>query len=128
RAAADVTAPPALQVEILDADAAALELTQTWRAIANGWDVEVEVTALRAVCAAVRLSVELPSADPHVLVPGAFYGENRPAGNDRTFPRFELGASSAVDHEGLVSDEWHLRVDRAAAPVVMAWTGPGDGG
>lgn len=123
-----MTARPALQVEILDADPAAFELAQTWRETTNGWDVEVEVTALRAVSAAVRLSVALPSTDPHVLVPGAFYGENRPAGNDRTFPRFELGAGSAVDHEGLVSDEWHLRVDRAAAPLVMAWTGPGEGG
>lgn len=119
---------PALHVEVLDAEPDSLASTETWHEVEGGWDVEIEVTARRAVSAAVRISIEMPSTEPRILVPGAFYGENRPVGNDRVFPRFEIGASSAVEHEALVSDEWHLRVDRAAAPVVMAWAGPGEGG
>lgn len=119
---------PQLRVEVLDADPDSLAFTETWREVDGGWDVEIEVTARREVSAAVRISVEMPATEPSILIPGAFYGENRPVGNDRVFPRFEIGASSAVEHEALVSDEWHVRVDRAAAPVAMAWAGRGEGG
>lgn len=123
-----MTDRPALLVEVLDADPGALATSQHWREVAGGWAVEIEVTARRAVSAAVRLGIEMPAPEPYVLVPGAFYGENRPAGNDRVFPRFEPGASTPAHHAALVSDEWHLRADRAATPAVMVWAGPGRGG
>lgn len=74
--------------------------------------------------AGIRFRVHLPPAPeaPWWLVPGAFYGENRPVGCDRRFPRFEVGAD---DPAGLVSDRWELRADRAATPAVLAWAGPG---
>jgi hypothetical protein len=66
--------------------------------------------------------------DPWWLVPGAFYGENRPAENTRAFPRFEIGASTPEQHAALVSDAWEFRADRAATPAVFAWAGPDRGG
>jgi hypothetical protein len=81
------------------------------------------------VDASIRVSVALADAlDPWWLVPGAFYGENRPAGNDRIFPRFEAGAASPEQHAAMTSSEWHFRADRAATPVVFAWTGEGRAG
>ncbi|WP_282944672.1 hypothetical protein [Cellulomonas endometrii] len=74
--------------------------------------------------ASIRVRALLPAAAeaPWWLVPGAFYGENRPVGCDRVFPRFEVGAD---DPAGMVSDHWELRADRAATPAVLAWAGPG---
>lgn len=74
--------------------------------------------------AAIRVRAVLPASDeaPWWLVPGAFYGENRPIGCDRLFPRFEVGGD---DPAGMVSDHWEFRADRAATPAVLAWAGPG---
>lgn len=74
--------------------------------------------------ASVRVQVLLPAADqaPWWLLPGLFYGENRPEDCDRRFPRFEVGAH---DPAGMVSDHWEFRADRAATPAVFAWAGPG---
>jgi hypothetical protein len=63
------------------------------------------------------------AADPWWLIPGLFYGENRPVDCDRRFPRFEAGAD---DPAGMVSDHWSFRSDRAATPAVFAW-GPSGG-
>jgi hypothetical protein len=79
--------------------------------------------------ASIRVSLTVEdAASPWWLIPGAFYGDNRPADNDRVFPRFEIGASTAAQHAAMVSDEWHFRADRAATPAVFVWADPGRGG
>ncbi|UNX56278.1 hypothetical protein MF406_08825 [Georgenia sp. TF02-10] len=72
--------------------------------------------------ATVRLRAETPARDPWWLIPGLFYGENRPEGCDRIFPRFAVGAD---DPAGMVSCRWEFRADRAATPAVFAWGGGG---
>lgn len=62
------------------------------------------------------------AADPWWLIPGLFYGENRPVDCDRRFPRFEAGTD---DPAGMVSDHWSFRADRAATPAVFAWGAAG---
>ena len=75
------------------------------------------------LAAAIRFRLLLADApDPWWLIPGAFYGENRPAACDRIFPRFEVGGN---DPEGMVSDRWEFRADRCATPAVFAWGGRG---
>jgi hypothetical protein len=94
-------------------------------------DAGVVVTYLggASVVASIRVTATIFAApDPWWLIPGAFYGENRPAVNDRVFPRYETGASGAEQHAAMISDEWHFRADRAATPAVFAWAGPGLGG
>ena len=66
----------------------------------------------------IRLSLELPPTDdPGWLVPGVFYGENRPEGCTRVFPRFTPGR---VDVARMESDSWSFRADRCATPAVFA--------
>ncbi|MGN6502850.1 MAG: hypothetical protein ACTHKX_08110, partial [Pseudolysinimonas sp.] len=93
----------------------------------SGWAATVRVgyAGAEPVDAAVRISVRIPAVEPWPMIPGAFYGENRPAANDRVFPRYAPGAG---DPAAMVSDEWHFRADRAATPVVFCWAGPGEGG
>lgn len=62
------------------------------------------------------------AAEPWWLIPGLFYGENRPVDCDRRFPRFEAGAD---DPAGMVSDHWSFRSDRAATAAVFAWGASG---
>ncbi|MGP3958769.1 hypothetical protein ACTWPT_22380 [Nonomuraea sp. 3N208] len=66
----------------------------------------------------VRVSRSVPAAGPWWLIPGLFYGENRPAACERVFPRFEAGADRPQE---MVSSRWGFRADRAATPAVMAW-------
>ncbi|SDH52805.1 hypothetical protein [Nonomuraea jiangxiensis] len=71
----------------------------------------------------VRVSRSVAAADPWWLIPGLFYGENRPAACRRVFPRFEAGADRPGE---MVSGRWGFRADRAATPAVMVWgEGPG---
>ena len=68
--------------------------------------------------AGIRIELELPEADdPRWLVPGVFYGENRPAACTRLYPRFTPGH---VDLERMESDAWSFRADRCATPAVFA--------
>ncbi len=113
---------PPLAVEVLDAPAADFDVR------VEGGTVTVSYRGAAPVEGAVRVTVAVPATDPWFLVPGAFYGENRPVDNDRAFPRYEAGASTAEQHAAMVSDEWHLRADRSATPVVFCWTGPGEAG
>lgn len=113
---------PPLAVEVLDAPAADFHVR------VEGGAVTVTYRGSAPAEAAVRISVAVPASDPWFLVPGAFYGENRPAANDRAFPRFEPGASTPEQHAAMVSDEWHLRADRSATPIVFCWTAAGEGG
>jgi hypothetical protein len=70
------------------------------------------------VDAGIRVSLELPPTDdPQWLVPGVFYGENRPAGCTRLYPRFTAGH---VDVARMESDAWSFRADRCATPAVFA--------
>ncbi|MBD3780948.1 MAG: hypothetical protein IE923_17010 [Micrococcales bacterium] len=85
-------------------------------------DVEHRGEAEQDACLRVRVLLPAAPHPPWWLVPGAFYGENRPVGCERAFPRFEVGAD---DPAGMVSDHWELRADRAATPAVLAWAGPG---
>lgn len=118
---------PEPRVEILDADAAAFSVELRAEAAGSGtaYEVEVAYRGAEPVDAAVRVTLALDAPEAWVLIPGAFYGENRPAANDRVFPRFELGATTPAQHAAMVSDEWHLRADRAATPAVFCWAGPG---
>jgi hypothetical protein len=70
------------------------------------------------VDAGIRVEVELPAeGDPAWLVPGVFYGENRPDACTRIFPRFTPGR---VDVARMESDAWSFRADRCATPAVFA--------
>jgi hypothetical protein len=72
----------------------------------------------RPVDAGIRYELELPAtADPQWLVPGVFYGENRPAACTRIYPRFTPGR---VDVARMESDSWSFRADRCATPAVFA--------
>lgn len=84
----------------------------------------VEYRGDAVVDAGIRYRVDL-AADPDPpwwLLPGAFYGENRPADCLRVYPRF---AVDGTDHAGMVSDHWEFRADRAATPAVFGWAGEG---
>ena len=102
-----------------------------WTDAEPGWRLSVRVTYTGAEPADGSVLVEAPvhgADDPWWLIPGAFYGANRPAENTRAFPRFEVGARSPEQHAALVSDTWEFRADRAATPAVFAWAGPERGG
>jgi hypothetical protein len=87
----------------------------------DGLDVEIRIEnatddlRLR-VGAHMVLSGE---ADPRWLVPGFFYGNNRPPGSTRVYPTY---SEINRDLRKLVSNHWAVRSDRAATPLVCAWT------
>jgi hypothetical protein len=99
-----------------------LAVTQEWGRIhpSGRRDLTVTVTHTGAapVVASVLVTASLPAADPWWLMPGLFYGENRPVHCFRVFPRFEAGADRPDE---MVSDHWEFRADRAATPAVLAW-------
>jgi hypothetical protein len=67
--------------------------------------------------ATVRISRQLPATDdPQWLVPGVFYGENRPENSSRTYPRF----ARETNVERMESPSWSFRADRCATPAVFA--------
>ena len=68
--------------------------------------------------AGIRVELELPATDdPRWLVPGVFYGENRPESCTRIYPRFTPGRT---DLERMESDRWSFRADRCATPAVLS--------
>jgi hypothetical protein len=74
-------------------------------------------TGVTPVDASVRLSLQLPDTDdPEWLVPGIFYGENRPEACTKRFPRF----TPHVDAARMESNAWSFRADRCATPAVFA--------
>lgn len=80
--------------------------------------VTLSYTGVTPVDASVRLSVQLSETDdPGWLVPGVFYGENRPAEAVNVCPRFTPGH---VDVGRMESDSWSFRADRCATPAVFA--------
>jgi hypothetical protein len=75
-------------------------------------------TGAEPVEAGIRVELDLPATDdPDWLVPGLFYGENRPPSCTRIFPRFTPGHT---DLERMESDVWSFRADRCATPAVFA--------
>ncbi|WP_205814135.1 hypothetical protein [Microbacterium sp. K24] len=109
-------------VAILDADPASFRFEV--REEGDVRRIAVRFTGAEPVDAAVRVSVRIADAvAPWWLIPGLFYGDNRPADNDRPYPRFE--ARPSADADEFVSDEWHFRSDRAATPAVFVWPAPG---
>ena len=75
-------------------------------------------TGSEPVEAGIRVAVELPAVDdPAWLVPGVFYGENRPASSSLyLYPRW---SRDAVDVARMASDSWSFRADRCATPAVF---------
>ncbi|HZR94154.1 MAG TPA: hypothetical protein VFA56_00560 [Gaiellaceae bacterium] len=70
------------------------------------------------VDAGIRVSWRLPATDdPQWLVPGVFYGENRPAAGTKLFPRF---TPDGLDVARMESPAWSFRADRCATPAVFA--------
>ncbi|MFC4243647.1 hypothetical protein ACFOYW_09705 [Gryllotalpicola reticulitermitis] len=96
------------------------------------WDAALDVAYRGAAAADARITVALnvpEAADPYWLIPGLFYGENRPVGNDRPFPRFEAGAVAGDGGaDPMTSSSWDFRADRCATPAVLLWAAPGRGG
>jgi hypothetical protein len=85
--------------------------------------VEVRHDGPEAVERGIRIGLELATdaaTPPHWLIPGLFYGENRPIGCRRRFPRYERGVRDA---QGMASETWSVRGDRAATPAVFGWSG-----
>jgi hypothetical protein len=69
------------------------------------------------VDAGIRVELELPPLeDPRWLVPGVFYGENRPAACTRIYPRW---VPDRVDVERMESHTWSFRADRCATVAVL---------
>ncbi|MCX7522841.1 hypothetical protein OSC27_11200 [Microbacterium sp. STN6] len=127
---------PALAVAVIDANGTPhadhpdfrIELSSTPAEPGTRVVVRVRYVGARPLAAGIRVSASLASDDPWWLIPGLFYGENRPAANTRRFPRFEIGAFGAEAAAALVSSSWEFRADRAATPAVFVWAGPGRGG
>lgn len=79
--------------------------------------VQVTWTGDAPVDAGIRVELELAAVeDPRWLVPGVFYGENRPEGCTRIFPRWVPGH---VDVERMESHTWSFRADRCATVAVL---------
>ncbi len=99
-----------------------LEVTQEWGTPYPSGRRDLTITVTHAgaapVVAGVEVTASVPAADPWWLMPGLFYGENRPVDCFRVFPRFEAGADRP---EEMVSDHWEFRADRAATPATFVW-------
>jgi hypothetical protein len=80
--------------------------------------VRVTYVGREPVDAGVRVELPLaPTTDPRWLIPGVFYGENRPESCSRLYPRFTPGRTDVSRFE---SDAWSFRADRCATPAVFA--------
>ncbi|WP_051425499.1 hypothetical protein [Jiangella gansuensis] len=137
--------PPVLRVEVLDADGVVVGTAEldgghdlSAQVVAGPLRIEAEAGSAAGRAGAVvdlvldvvnagddpftghlRLVADVAgAAEPWWLIPGLFYGENRPEACERLFPRFAPGAD---DPDGMVSDHWSFRSDRAATPAVFAW-------
>jgi hypothetical protein len=117
-----------LTVDGLDPDRFDVDLRHGVESPAGGVPVTVTVTcrASEPVEARLRVSAILAGVDdPYWLIPGLFYGENRPADNDRLYPRFARPVDEPADAARFVSPAWSFRADRAATPAVFVWDAGG---
>ena len=81
-------------------------------------DAGVAVIAGETVEAGIRVERRLADTDdPQWLVPGLFYGENRPAASTRIYPRY---VATGVDIARMEADAWSFRADRCSTPAVFA--------
>jgi hypothetical protein len=100
------------------------DVVATWtpgRCAVTCWDVSVDVRAHadEPVEAGVVVGLRLASAaDPRWLIPGLFYGENRPLASRSRYPRW-----AADDADPFTARAWSFRSDRAATPAVLASAG-----
>ncbi len=100
-----------------------LALRTTWTPVPDhdrAWDVRIDVanTSDVVVRAGVVVAIGLAASDdPDWLIPGLFYGENRPAASRGRFPRWVREATGGEDP--FTASHWSFRSDRAAAPVVF---------
>src|SRR6185312_15083012 len=96
------------------ASAPELEVVLAWGATYPSGRRDLTLTVTHTgdepVVAGVVVTASVPAAAPWWLMPGLFYGENRPADCFRVFPRFEAGADRSAE---MVSDHWEFRADRA---------------
>jgi hypothetical protein len=83
--------------------------------------VEISLVSLeeRAHGVGIQVALALDGEPRRFVVPGAFYGENRPLACDVRFPRFDLQTEGG---DSLTSDHWAFRADRASHVVVFGWT------
>ncbi len=58
-------------------------------------------------------------AEPRWMIPGLFYRDNKPEGCTRAYPTFH---EFTRDPRQFISSHWSFRADRAATPLVCAWT------
>ena len=82
------------------------------------WDVELEIVLISADATEAGIGVDLrlgEAADPHWLVPGLFYGENRPAESRARYLRW-----APAGGDRFTAPRWSFRSDRAATPAVLA--------
>src|SRR5579884_101162 len=78
----------------------------------------VRWTGSTPVEAGIRVELELPAdGDPKWLVPGLFYGENRPEACARLYPRW---VPDRVDVARMESHTWSFRADRCATVAVLS--------
>lgn len=135
----------AVFVEVVDSDGRGRRIATAWPATGSGSgavadftvtmtitpsagrgrsDVHLDVTYRGDVArdAGIRVGVEFDCTPPDLpfwLIPGLFYGENRPERANRPFPRF---VADPADMDAMASDHWEFRADRAATPAVFAFT------
>jgi hypothetical protein len=109
------------------ADTTPFAVKVTWQPPSPSGRHSVRLTAQyhgeQEVLAGLRFRLRLAtSRQPSWLIPGLFYGENRPAECRRLFPRF---TPRLADPAAMASPAWEFRTDRAATPAVFGWSGAG---
>jgi len=127
-----------LEIRLIDAHGRTTVLPRKGRAegftIATRWQlvpapeagqqaVEVEISLVslqeQEQGLGVQVGLSLGGEPRHFMVPGIFYGENRPLACDVRFPRFDAVLEGG---DSLTSDHWAFRADRASHVVVFGWT------
>ncbi len=97
------------------------EAAATWSSGGDGWfEVELALRCIASepVSASIGVSLDLgPADDPHLLIPGLLYGENRASDCRRLYPRWLPHGGDPARFE---SDRWAFRSDRASIPAVIA--------
>jgi hypothetical protein len=94
---------------------------------AQAWSVELDITLDPAVDAPVEASVAAAIAipadvAPDWLIPGLFYGENRPSESTARYPRWIENVEDA-SADPFAAPDWWFRSDRSAIPAVLATGG-----
>lgn len=97
----------------------------TWTPLeghAKGWTLRLDIgrDGWDPVDASIAFAIRLPvNGDPRWLVPGLFYGENRPAGSRAHHPRWVEREADTAD-DPFAATGWWFRADRCTTPAVFA--------